>query len=260
MTHLDEGTLQELLDGEMPAGRGGPAEAHLASCPVCAAQMAELRAGGERMSALLGAGDAPAPMLRAQAEFHRRRRAGRPLARAGRGLSRAAAVMIAIAGAAVAAAAFPGSPVRAWVQENVLAGPPAPAAPAPAPAVATVPAPREVPATGVSILPDDGGVRVVVSGAAPELRVSARLSSAPQAQVRATGAAAGTARFRTSPGRIEVLNAGPGEVAVELPAGAESAFLEVNGRVYAAKDGESLRALVPAESGSADQPVFRAGP
>lgn len=257
MTHLDEGTLQQLLDGETPAGRGGPAEAHLASCPVCAAQMAELRAGGERMSALLGAGDAPAPMLRAQAEFHRRRRA-RPLARAGRGLSRAAAVVIAIAGAAVAAAAFPGSPVRAWVQEHVLAGAPAPAAPAPV--VAEAPAPREEAATGVSILPDGGGVRVVVSGAAPELRVSARLSPAPQAQVRATGAAAGTARFRTAPGRIEVLNAGPGEVAVELPAGAESAFLEVNGRVYAAKDGESLRALVPAESGSADQPVFRAGP
>jgi hypothetical protein len=257
MTHLDEGTLQQFLDGEMPAGRGGPAEAHLAACPACAARMAELRAGGERMSALLGAGDAPAPMLRAQAEFHRRRRS-HPLAQAGRGLSRAAAVMIAIAGAAVAAAAFPGSPVRAWVQENVLAGAPAPAAPAPV--VAAAPVPREAAATGVSILPDGGGVGVVVSGAGPELRVSARLGSAPQAQVRATGAAAATARFRTSPGRIEVLNAAAGEVAVELPAGAESAFLEVNGRVYAAKDGESLRALVPAESGSADQPVFRAGP
>ncbi|HEX8393017.1 MAG TPA: hypothetical protein VF665_11715 [Longimicrobium sp.] len=259
MTHLDEGALQELLDGEMPAGRSGPAEAHLAGCSACAAQLSELRAGGERMSALLGAGDVAAPMLRAQAAFHRRRRGAHPLARTGRGLSRAAAVMIAIGGAAVAAAAFPGSPVRQWVRETLLTEQ-EPAAPAPAPVVQAPAPPPEAAPTGVSILPDDGQVRVVVSGAGPELRVRARLSPSPQAAVRATGAAAGTARFRTAPGRIEVLNAGAGQVEVDLPAGAESAFLEVNGRVYAAKEGQALRALTPAVGGTADQPVFRAGP
>ncbi|HVH12964.1 MAG TPA: hypothetical protein VM759_07930, partial [Longimicrobium sp.] len=65
--------------------------------------------------------------------------------------------------------------------------------------------------------------------------------------------------FRTGPGRIEIVGAGPGEVVVDLPRGADAAFLEVNGRVVAAKEGKELRSLAPRVAGTAQEPVFRAG-
>jgi hypothetical protein len=133
-----------------------------------------------------------------------------------------------------------------------------PAVTPPAPAVAVPEAPAAPAPKAVSILPDGGRVRIVVSGSSAELRVRARLSSAPQAQVTATGAAT-TARFRTGPGRIEVVGAGPGEVVIDLPRSADAAVVEVNGRVFAAKDGAALRSLAPRVAGSAAEPVFRAG-
>ncbi|HEX2080324.1 MAG TPA: hypothetical protein VHG08_21665, partial [Longimicrobium sp.] len=62
-----------------------------------------------------------------------------------------------------------------------------------------------------------------------------------------------------APGRIELVGAGPGEVVVTLPADADAAFVEVNGRVIAAKEGDRLRSLAPRVAGSATEPVFRAG-
>jgi hypothetical protein len=259
MTHLGEGTLQELLDGELEADRRDAADRHLATCAVCAGELAELRAGGERASALLGLADVDAPMLRAQAEFHRRRGAGGPLAGARRALPRAAAVALTLAAAGVAAA-VPGSPVRGWLGggavEERLEEPVrlerAREAPAVEPEVEPLP-------KAVSILPDAGRVRSSLTGSSPELRVRTRLTDGPNAEVRATGSAS-SARFRTAPGRIEVVGAGPGEVVVHLPASARAAFLEVNGRVYAAKEGARLRSLEPRVDGSSVEPVFRAGP
>jgi hypothetical protein len=51
----------------------------------------------------------------------------------------------------------------------------------------------------------------------------------------------------------------PGELVIDLPAGADAAFVEVNGRVVAAKEGRTLRSLAPRVAGSAQEPVFRAG-
>jgi hypothetical protein len=259
MTHLGEGTLQELLDGELAPGARAEAEAHLAACADCAGQLAELRGLNARASALMGMVEAAPPMIAAQAAFARRRRSGGALAEARRALPRAAVLVLAVAGAA-AAAVVPGSPVREWVQ-RVTVGDATPAAPVeqqPAPPPPAPVAEAEVAPKAVSILPDGGRVRVVVTGSSPELRVRARLSDEPQAQVTATGAAV-SARFRTAPGRIEIVGAGPGEVIVDLPAGADAAFVEVNGRVFAAKQGGQLRSLAPRVAGSAQEPVFRAG-
>lgn len=260
MTHLGEGTLQEMLDGELDPGLKPGVELHLASCAQCADQLAELRGLGERTSALLGLVEAAPPVLAAQAAFARHRRGGGAMAQARRALPRAAVLVLAVAGAA-AAAVVPGSPVREWVGKlGVEArGTEAPAVqPAPAPAAealdeAAAPLPK-----AVSIFPEGGRVRIVVSSSSPELRVRARISPDAQAQVTATGAAT-SARFRMGPGRIEVVGAGPGEVVIDLPAGADAAVVEVNGRVIAAKDGATLRSLAPRVAGSAAEPVFRAG-
>ncbi|HVH13678.1 MAG TPA: zf-HC2 domain-containing protein, partial [Longimicrobium sp.] len=114
MTHLGEGTLQELLDGELTPEARARADAHLAACRECAGQLAELRGMNARASALLGMVEAAPPMIAAQAHFARQRRSGGALFHARRALPRAAVLVLAVAGAA-AAAVVPGSPVREWV-------------------------------------------------------------------------------------------------------------------------------------------------
>jgi hypothetical protein len=97
--------------------------------------------------------------------------------------------------------------------------------------------------SGVSIRPDAGVVRVVLTGASPKLRVTARLVDADRAGVLARGKALSGGRFRTAPGRIEVVGAGEGEFEVEIPRDARAATVQVNGHVYVVKDGDSLRVL-----------------
>lgn len=246
-SHLGEGTLQALLDGELPPGERSAAEAHLAACGECAADARELRALHERASALLATGDVAAPVAQAQMALRARRaRRGPWGGEARRALLRAAVLVLAFAGAA--AAAVPGSPVREWIEQAVL--PAKKAALPPAHGRAPAPPPREAATpgapTGVSIRPDAGAVRVVLSGASPRLRVTARLVDGDRAGVLARGRAASGARFRTAPGRIEVVGAGAGEIEVEIPRAARAATVEVNGRVLVAKDGDSLRVLAPA--------------
>jgi hypothetical protein len=257
MTHLGEGTLQELLDGELPPGDRAGVEAHLASCPACAGELAELRGLTARTSALLGLVEAAPPVLAAQAQFARARRGGGALKEARRALPRAAVLVLAVAGAA-AAAAIPGSPAREWMRGLGVSERAAQPAPVPPARPEAAPPVEEVAPRAISILPSEGHIRVAVSASSPELRVRVRLVPGVRAEVTATGAAA-MARLRAGPGRIEVLGAGPGELVVTLPADAEAAFVEVNGRVLAAKEGGELRSLAPRVAGSAAEPVFRAG-
>jgi anti-sigma factor RsiW len=253
--HLGEGTLQALLDGGLPPAERPAAEAHLAACGECAAAARELRAVNERAAALLAQADIPAPVAQAQMSLRARRlRAGR-WGEARKALLRAAILVLGVAG--VAAAAVPGSPVREWVEEKVLpdrkqALQPTlgqtPAEQPQQPAAASAP-------SGVSIRPDAGVVRVVLTGASPKLRVTARLVDTDRAGVLARGKAASGARFRTAPGRIEVVNAGEGELEVEIPRDARAATVQVNGHVYVAKDGDSLRVLAPADAPGAGPDV-----
>jgi hypothetical protein len=242
---LGEGTLQALLDGALPPGERPAAEAHLAACGECAAAARELRALNERAGALLARGDVPAPVAQAQMSLRARRARQSHWGDARRALLRAAILVLGVAG--VAAAAVPGSPVREWIEETVLPAkketlPSAGRAPVPPPRQAAAPAA----ASGVSIRPDGGAVRVVLTGASPRLRVTWRLVDGDRATVLARGGARSGARFRTAPGRIEVVGAGAGEIEVEIPRMARSATVEVNGRVVVAKDGDSLRELAPA--------------
>jgi len=253
MKHLDESALQALHDGELPPDERRAAETHLAACAECAAAMAALRADLHTLSSALARADVAPPTAAATMSF-RRRRVGvetRWTGEARRALLRAAVLVLALGG--VAAATTP--PVRRWVADTV-SPPPAPVAEAPAPRRAP-PAPPEAPAVaGVSILPDDGAARVVLNGAARGLSVRTRLSDGDYVEVSATGAAA-AARFRTSPGRIEVVGAGPGEIHISLPRGARAAAVEVDGRVFVAKEGGRLRVLGPAATSADVETVFR---
>lgn len=260
--HLDEGTLQALLDGELSAPDRQAAEAHLAACAECAGELRALSALEERLGALLGQADHPAPVAQAQMRFRSRRAAAgqqRFGGEARRALLRAATLVLGLAG--VAAASVPGSPVRAWIEETVLpterpAQAPAalPAAQAPAPAPAPV---AEAP-TGVSGRPRRGAMHVVLTDAGRGLRVHTRLVEDTEARVFATGEARG-ARFRVAPGRIEIAGAGAGEVTVELPRGATTASVSANDRVYVVKEGGALRATTPAAGPASPEVAFRVG-
>lgn len=64
MSHLEEGVLTALLDGEIPSVKLPPIQAHLKECAACRALLQELRdlAGeAEAMITSLGDGSAPAP-------------------------------------------------------------------------------------------------------------------------------------------------------------------------------------------------------
>jgi hypothetical protein len=165
--------------------------------------------------------------------------------------------VLALAG--VAAAAVPGSPVRQWIQDAVLSPTPQqqPAlVPEPAPPAAA-PAPEAASSAlrGISIPPRDGGVRVVLENARRGLRLRVRLTDGAQGEAMAVGDT--PARFGIGhPGAvIRVMVPGPGEVRVALPRAARAAQVEVNGRVYAVKDG-TLRARVPAAESTSDELVF----
>lgn len=269
MSHLDEGLLQRVVDGELPAQDRAEATLHLSTCRSCQDALAAMRTDTARASALLGMLEHDAPLQAAHAEFTRRRRSAPPSVRtrsfgtwgghgARQALLRAAVLLLTITGVAVAA--VPGSPVREWITEVVLPQREAAApdlAPAPEAAAGEAEVEERAP-TGVFVSPDEGRIRVVLSAPSPDLQVRTRVTTEPRAAVYATGDAAG-ARFRTAPGRVEVIGAGPGELEVSLPASATSAYVEVNGRVYVAKDGRLLRVFAPHASGTPGEPVFRVG-
>lgn len=251
--HLDEGTLQALLDGEVPPVERAAAEAHLASCPACAAELKELRAAHESVSLLLGRVDAPAPVAQAQMSFRGRRAATAAPApsrfgEATRALLRAAALVLGLAG--VAAAAVPGSPVREWIEETILPSEASTIAEEPTVLEETPPAPaaeeeaaarRALPA--VLGDPVDGRITVDLTGIASGVRVRLGWTRDTLAAVYTTRLGRDD-KFVTGPGSIGLRGAAGGEVVVEVPVGV-GANVRVNGRSWATGDGRTFRVTAP---------------
>lgn len=276
MSHAAEGTLQALLDGELSRAEAAEVESHLGECAACREGVEGLRAAGAGLTAALSRLDRPAATERAFARVSRQRWRRWVGVDAGQVLRRAAALVVGVA--TVASATVPGSPVRGWIGD-LLGGAPgaapagdsvaaapggstgSPASPGATgtPASGTRSGSAAEPVAGVSVLPDQGRVRVALTAPSPELRIRIRLSDGAYSDVRAVGAASG-ARFRTGPGSVEVFGAGAGEVEVVLPRGARSAVVEVDGRPYFRKDGGGIRLLAPASDTSGSEVVFTVRP
>jgi hypothetical protein len=62
-SHLEEGVLQELLDGEIPSSELAPIQAHLALCAECRARLDEARALGAEADRLIETIDLAEPRL-----------------------------------------------------------------------------------------------------------------------------------------------------------------------------------------------------
>ena len=117
MTHLDEGRLRTLLDGELSDGVAEYARGHVVECDPCQALLAELQEASAVIDVALRHLDTVAPAAGAKEAV---------LARVGAGPGRAAppvphrftfarAAILVLFFGAVVATALPASPVRGWI-------------------------------------------------------------------------------------------------------------------------------------------------
>lgn len=233
MAHIEEGMLQAYLDDEV--GARAEIDAHLSACATCTAELNRLRTAAGVFSAAWQEADVPAPALPAFVAVRR----GLPrTARLGERVRApfARAAMFIVGFAAVASAAIPGSPVRAWIGSalrsvGVLETPPATIAPVVSDTPASAGAVNQGDdAAALAVEPVDGRASVILTNVAADANVRVRIVAGDRVLVQATGAAA-RARFRTGPGRIEMIGVGGGEVVVEMPANVTVARVEADGRV-----------------------------
>lgn len=281
--HMEEGTLIAYLDGELDAPERTRVARHLRSCEACIEALEGLRSAARRLTTALERLDVPPPAWLGPAVRDAAAGGGRTEGRAARagaapgpgsggaGLGSAAppgpgsgdgraapavrrwliaASLLFVAG--TAAAAVPGSPVRAWVERQlddvarVLgAGETGEGVVVATDSVATTGA-------GVAIRPT-ASLEVVIRDPAEGTWVTVRVVEDDRASVHASGA-----RYRTSSDRIEVLGPAGGEVRVEIPARLERAGIQVDGRPLLRKEGSNLRVLAPADSADTEV-VFELG-
>ncbi len=254
MTHLDTGTLQTLLDGELNGADRAAVDAHVAACEVCAAEITGLREAAGAFAGAMAVLDVPAPMLAARVHLEQRhgqdlrRRAFAIAGLAPRALLRAAAVVLLVTGAA--SAAIPGSPVRRWAGDlldraaRMFAGEVTQAPAVAAPPVTDRVAPSETagltPVSGVGAALADGSIQISLRSVAEGARVTIRLTDERNASAETLRPAGETPQYRSSTGRIDVVGVpAEGIVLIRLPARAREATVEINGRLYyARRDGE----------------------
>lgn len=228
MTHIDEGTLQAYLDGELHLDERWRTERHLEDCEICRRSRGEMEARARHFAGAVALLDR-APRSREPAIGWPRRwgeKARRMVPRA--------AVLLLFVGAA-ASATVPGSPVRRWID---ALGAPASTAESAARAeqqVTATPAEIARAESGVSLEAADGAIEVVLRDA-HDVRVRATLVDGTRVGVYATGEAA-SSRFLTGAGRIEVLRPRAGELRIEVPRGATAAHVIINGRTVLRKQG-----------------------
>lgn len=249
--HMDEGTLIAYLDGELDAPERTRVARHLRSCEACTDALDGLRSAARRLTTALERLDVPPPAWLGPSGR------GAPGPRSGDGRAAPAvrrwliaASLLLVAG--TAAAAVPGSPVRAWMERQLDdvarvfgAGETGEGVVVATDSVAAAGA-------GVAIRPT-ASLEVVIRDPAEGTWVVVRVVEDDRASVHASGA-----RYRTSSDRIEVLGPAGGAVRVEIPARLERAGIQVDGRPLLRKEGSNLRVLAPADSADAEV-VFELG-
>jgi len=226
---------------------------HVEDCPACGAELAGLRAVSQGFATALQMFDVT-PDYGFEAVLARRRGRGqRHMAL--RALAKAAVLVFAVGG--VGAAAIPGSPVRAWVEEawsgaksflSIEAESPSPSG------VAVEPLERASEAAGIAVAPVEGRIRIDIRNAAPDALVTVVVTAGTDAAVTAEGAS-----YRTGAGWIEVLGAASSVIRIELPRDAASAIVSVDGEPKVVKEGANLRLLAPAEDVAGSELQFRVG-
>lgn len=256
MSHAAEGLLQAYMDGEVSGSAATELEAHLAVCAECAAERQRLRADNDMVAGALGLLDRPLSEPAVQQAYWRARGAARSRRFGAAALARAAGVLLLVGSGVMAV--VPGSPLRRAAQSLLDSGREPVSAPATAPAAAPAAAPAEADLPGVTMVPREGRVQVRVWSVQAPATIRVNLVDGVRVSVQA-GAEAGDVSFRSSAGWIQVTNLGAGTMLIEIPRSLPFASLEVDGRQWLFKDGDSLRLNGPVVEQAKDRVVFRAG-
>jgi hypothetical protein len=235
MMHVEEGVLQAYLDAEVTAGVRAEVDKHLQSCSACQAEMHRLRAASLLFSNAIKQADVVAPVLAAEVQFAAARKLERkvaiPAPRPRRALARAAMFIVGLA--AVASAAVPGSPVRAWIstaltRAGLLDDSQSSAGPVVRDEASAVERGTPEP-TGFFIEPVAGRVRIVLTNVKPAAVVSVQTTDARRVEIEVTGAAA-RAHFERTSGRLAISGVDGGTVLVKVPRSIPNATVEQDGK------------------------------
>lgn len=249
MSHVEEGTIQAWIDGELGDSDLSAVESHAASCAVCQAEVRSLHELSARSSDLLADyGDLPIADFGTLGQI--RKRARRPRHLLPVSLARAAMLLFAFAG--LVAATIPGSPLRRWIEGTVLDRS---VEPAPGVVESPVATPQPTRRGGVFVRPERGEVTIRLNVAASsELMV--RLVDGAEAGVVWSGPDAGV-HTRQTAGLLEVSGLPGGLVTVTIPKSAIQARVEVGGQVWWVKSGSDVRIPGPARDERGDEVVFQ---
>jgi hypothetical protein len=242
--HLDEEQLQRLLHGELSAGPRRDADDHLAACGECRERLAVAQRDEGEIFTLLRQVDHPIPVVHAEALAARAR---------GSGLvwGRWAAGILLFLGAAGAAYAVPGSPVREWVR-SAAAWIAREDRVSPAPRQAEAPT---APAAGIAARPGQSYV-IVFQSLDPRGQASVSLTDDAEVTVRAPS---GAARFTSAADRLLIDNQGSGATfEIGIPRTAPRVEIRVAGKRIFLKQGE--RVVAPHSAGVEGRYVMRFSP
>jgi hypothetical protein len=235
--HLDDEQVQRLLHGELSIRAQRILREHLAECNECRERVVDAERDEADISALLRQVDHPVPAIDA----------GAIAARAGQRTrvewGQWAAGVLLFLGAAGAAYAFPGSPLRDWVDSAVgwIAGVDRPS---PAPTQAESPEPR---VAGVAAIP---GPRFIIAFESPEAGGQARITLTDRDEVTVR-APLGAAGFTSAADRLVIDNQDTGATyEIEIPRAAPRVEIHVAGKRIFLKDSSRVLAEGSAENGS----------
>lgn len=224
--HLDEELLQRLLHGELSAGDTRDARGHLAACGECRERMVMAERDEGEIFGLLRQIDHPLPRVRAEAVAAKARNIGLVW-------GRWAAGIFLVLGAAGAAYAVPGSPMRQWIRS---------AATWIAREERVSPIPRQVEAptasaAGIAAVPGRSYV-IAFQRAEPGGQVRVSLTDGEEVTVRAPS---GAARFTSAADRLLIDNRGSGATFdIEIPRTAPRVEIRAAGKSIFLKQGERV--------------------
>jgi hypothetical protein len=257
--HLDDGSIQRLLHGELATRDETAATLHLGCCAECRVRLSEAEREDERLLELLRGIDHPMPEVTAEAVAEHAREGVSTDVASGRddsapdklafdgvggrqttsrriatlALARWAAGVALFLVAAGVAYAVPGSPVREWVNRVVLSTNGRTSRPPRSISVT----PANPGSAGIAVTPSD---RFTIRFATTQKKGNAMVSMTDGPDI-AINALDGTALFSSETDRVTIDNSGSeGSYEIELPRGARWVEILVAGKRLLLKRGGQI--------------------
>jgi hypothetical protein len=244
--HLDEETIQRLVNGELEQFAESPAHLHLGRCEECRARLEAAAREEEETHALLRYADHAPPavsaeVIAARARTLREQARGEELMRRASWMRRAAGILVVI-GLAGAAYSMPGSPLPKWVANAlgwIREGMGGPSTPAPQTTD------REDSGSGRSGIAVPAGENLVIVFTSTQAEGGVRISLTDEGDVLVRGPS-GAANFTSEPERLVIHNENSTKsFEIAVPRRAPRIEIRVGDRMIFLKEGSLLSPEAP---------------